>query len=108
GEASHGTHEFYAMRAQLTRRLIEERGFGAVVAEADWPDAHRVNRFVRLEADDPSADEALRDFERFPTWMWRNEVVLELVEWLRAHNEGVAAEARAGFYGMDLYSLYRS
>jgi erythromycin esterase-like protein/predicted phosphoribosyltransferase len=109
GEASHGTHEFYEARARMTRWLIEDKGFCAVAAEADWPDAYRVNRFVRRQSDDATAEEALRGFERFPTWMWRNTVVLDFVGWLREHNDRVTDErVRAGFYGLDLYSLYRS
>ncbi len=109
GEASHGTHEFYAHRAALTRRLIDERGFRAVAAEADWPDAYRVNRFVRGFGGDGTAEEALRGFERFPTWMWRNAVVLDFVGWLRERNHRAAlAPDKAGFYGLDLYGLYRS
>src|SRR5204862_1481613 len=77
GEASHGTHEFYELRAELTKRLIVEHGFAAVAAEADWPDAYRVNGYVRGRGADPDADEALAGFRRFPTWMWRNTVVLE-------------------------------
>ena len=106
---SHGTHEFYEARAAMTRWLIEEKGFCAVAAEADWPDAYRVNRYVRARSDDATAEEALRGFERFPTWMWRNAVVLDFVGWLREHNDRVARRAgQAGFYGLDLYSLYRS
>ncbi|HEX8353889.1 MAG TPA: erythromycin esterase family protein [Pyrinomonadaceae bacterium] len=109
GEASHGTHEFYAERAEITKRLITERGFTAVAVEADWPDAYRVNRYVRGESEDADAREALGGFGRFPTWMWRNTVVVEFVEWLRAHNEALPAGApRVGFYGLDLYSLYTS
>lgn len=108
GEASHGSAEFYRERARITRRLIEERGFDAVVAEADWPDAYRVNRYVRGESDDPDGTTALADFRRFPSWMWRNTEVLEFVEWLRGHNLGRSAERRAGFYGLDLYSLRAS
>ncbi|MDP9240190.1 MAG: erythromycin esterase family protein, partial [Actinomycetota bacterium] len=110
GEASHGTHEFYAARAAMTRRLIEERGFCAVAAEADWPDAYRVNRYVRGRTDDATGEEALRGFERFPTWMWRNTVVLDFVEWLRERNDGLGDDVRgkAGWYGLDVYSLYRS
>ncbi|WP_019585295.1 erythromycin esterase family protein [Deinococcus apachensis] len=107
GEASHGTHEFYRERARLTRRLIEERGFTAVAVEADWPDAYRINRYVRGQSDDGSAEEALEDFQRFPKWMWRNEDVHNFVEWLRDHNERHPGE-EAGFYGLDLYSLHRS
>jgi erythromycin esterase-like protein len=108
GEASHGTREFYAARAAITRRLIEEKGFNAVALEADWPDAYRVNRYVRGRGDDLDADEALRDFVRFPNWMWRNREVVRLVEWLKNHNQKRPDAARAGFYGLDLYSLYSS
>jgi erythromycin esterase-like protein/predicted phosphoribosyltransferase len=110
GEASHGTHEFYAARARITERLITERGFRAVAVEADWPDAYRANRYVRGRSEDATAEEALRGFERFPTWMWRNAAVLDFVGWLRDHNESVEAEdvRKVGFYGLDLYSLRRS
>src|SRR5882762_112517 len=109
GEASHGTHEFYRERARITKRLIEEKGFMAVGVEADWPDAYRVNRFVRGESEDVDAQEALADFRRFPTWMWRNTEVVEFVEWLRAHNDGLSPDAtKVGFYGLDLYSLRAS
>lgn len=107
GEASHGTHEFYRERARITRRLIEEKGFTAVAVEADWPDAYRVNRFARGQGDDENPDQALSDFQRFPRWMWRNEVVHGFLEWLRDHNLR-CPEQQAGFYGIDLYSLHRS
>ncbi len=108
GEASHGTHEFYRERAVITRRLIEEKGFKGVAVEADWPDAYRVNRYVRGAREDADAEEALRGFQRFPTWMWRNAEVLDFVGWLRAHNERTDPSDGAGFYGLDLYSLYTS
>jgi erythromycin esterase-like protein len=108
GESSHGTHEFYQARAEITKWLIEARGFRAVAAEADWPDAYRVNRYVRGMSSDASAEEALRGFQRFPTWMWRNTVVRDFTEWLRAHNRGGERGRQAGFYGLDLYSLHRS
>ncbi len=108
GDASHGTHEFYASRAHITKQLILQSGFRGVVVEADWPDAYRVNRYVRHESKDASAIEALEDFQRFPTWMWRNTDVLAFVEWLRDHNDGLPAEQQAGFYGMDLYALHAS
>jgi erythromycin esterase-like protein len=109
GEATHGTHEFYRERAVLTRRLIEEKGFTTVAVEADWPDAYRVNRYVRGMSDDASPEEALGDFRRFPLWMWRNREVVELVRWLRAHNDARPRGApRVGFYGLDLYSLFTS
>jgi erythromycin esterase-like protein len=108
GEASHGTHEFYAERAALTQRLVREHGFGAIVVEADWPDAWRVNRYIRGLSDDRDAAAALSGFERFPTWMWRNTVVRDFVEWLREHNTGRPPSQQVGFYGMDLYSLFSS
>jgi erythromycin esterase-like protein len=108
GEASHGTHEFYASRANITRQLILQSGFRAVVVEADWPDAYRVNRYVRHQSQDGSAIEALEDFRRFPTWMWRNADVVAFVEWLREHNDGLTPEQQVGFYGMDLYALHSS
>ena len=109
GEASHGTHEFYAERAALTQRLIAEKGFSAVAVEADWPDAYRVNCYVRGAGGDASAEAALAGFTRFPTWMWRNTVVCAFIDWLRAYNQAHPSEARpAGFYGLDLYSLYGS
>ena len=98
GEASHGTHEFYAQRAEITKRLIAERGFDAVAVEADWPDAYRINRFVRNIGNDEEPVEALGDFERFPTWMWRNADVLDFVGWLRAYNDALPRAApKAGF-----------
>ena len=108
GEASHGTHEFYRERARITRRLVEERGFGIVAVEADWPDAYRVNRWVRGVSQDGSALAALDGFERFPRWMWRNRDVLGLIEWMREYNGRVPAARKVGFYGLDLYSLYGS
>jgi erythromycin esterase-like protein len=109
GEASHGTHEFYRQRALITRRLIAERGFRAVAVEADWPDAYRINRFVRGSDSSATAIDSLAGFRRFPTWMWRNADVLDFVGWLRDHNDALAQDAhKAGFYGLDLYSLHGS
>ena len=109
GEASHGTHEFYRERAQITKRLIMEKGFSAVAVEADWPDAYRVNQYVRARSSDEDATEALKGFRRFPAWMWRNADVLDFVGWLRAHNDALRDDpAKVGFYGLDLYSLHTS
>lgn len=109
GEATHGTREFYHARAEITKRLVREKGFTAVAVEADWPDAYRVNRYVRNRGGDSTAEESLRGFQRFPQWMWRNLEVVELVEWLRTHNGSLpAGHAKVGFYGLDLYSLYTS
>jgi erythromycin esterase-like protein len=108
GEASHGTHEFYRERAQITKRLIQEKGFTAVAVEADWPDAYRVNRYVRGRGGDAEAVDAFVGFKRFPTWMWRNADVLDFTGWLRAHNDSLSSGHKVGFYGLDLYSLHAS
>lgn len=109
GESTHGTHEFYKARAEITKRLVREKGFNAVAVEADWPDAYRVNRFVRGENHDADSEEALNGFKRFPTWMWRNADVLDFVGWLRGYNDRLSDERnKVGFYGLDLYSLHTS
>ncbi|MBI4485717.1 MAG: erythromycin esterase family protein [Acidobacteria bacterium] len=108
GEATHGTHEFYRERSFITRRLIVEKGFAGVAIEADWPDTYRVNRYVLGTGADEEAVDALGDFGRFPTWMWRNADVLDFIGWLRAHNDAQPSDRRAGFYGLDLYSLRAS
>ncbi|WP_341528182.1 erythromycin esterase family protein [Nostoc sp. UHCC 0302] len=109
GEASHGTHEFYEQRAEITKRLIQEKGFTAVAVEADWPDAYRVNRYVRGMIDDPTPAEALANFQRFPAWMWRNTDVLNFITWLREYNDALPKNVnKVGFYGVDLYSMYAS
>lgn len=108
GEASHGTHEFYAMRAELTRRLIAEHGFNAVALEADWPDTERVRCFVSGRSGYVDSEEALGGFRRFPQWMWRNQDVVAFVNWLRLHNSDLPEGERVGIYGLDLYSMYGS
>lgn len=106
GEASHGTHEFYRERARITRRLIQQGGVRAVAIEGDWPDAHRVDRYVRGVPGDGDAEEALRGFRRFPTWMWRNAEMLQFVGWLRDFNDRRPEGTHpVGVYGLDLYSL---
>src|SRR3954447_5725169 len=108
GEASHGTHEYYTWRAALSRRLIEEKGFSFLAVEGDWPHCSRVTRYVKgLEAG-TDAREVLHAFDRWPTWMWANEEIVDLAEWLRVHNERRPDEDRAGFYGLDVYSLWDS
>lgn len=106
GEASHGTSEFYRMRARITRELIERRGFTVVAAEADWPDAAHIDHYVQHREYPPSEWTA---FSRFPTWMWRNRDVRDFVDWLREWNGNVRTpDKRAGFYGLDVYSLFIS
>ena len=108
GEASHGTAEFYRSRAQITQRLICEKGFAAIAVEADWPDAYRVNRFVQGDNTDADLAMSLSGFKRFPTWMWRNADVLKFLTWLRSYNDSLGQANRIGFYGLDLYSLHAS
>jgi erythromycin esterase len=110
GEASHGTSEFYTWRAEITKRLIEEKGFSFMAVEGDWPDCYRVNRYVKgVENSGSSAYEVLHAFNRWPTWMWPNREIVDLVEWLKYHNEQIRKEdKKAGFYGLDVYSLWES
>jgi erythromycin esterase-like protein/predicted phosphoribosyltransferase len=108
GEASHGTHEFYALRTEITKQLIADHGFRAVAVEADWPVVERVNRFVRGCSNDRTADEALSGFRQFPSWTWRNTVVRDFVSWLRSFNDQLPTPARIGVYGLDLYRLNSS
>ncbi|MDQ5826428.1 MAG: erythromycin esterase family protein [Chloroflexota bacterium] len=109
GEASHGTHDFYRERARITRRLVEEKGFTAVAIEGEWPEAYRVNRYVRGMSDEPSAEAVLSSFRGFPEWMWNNADVRDLAEWLEQHNEALPANApQVGFYGLDMYSMEES
>ena len=108
GEATHGTHEFYETRVELTKWLIIDHGLSAIAVEGDWPSAYRVNRYVRWLGDDGSPEQALCDFTRFPLWMWRNRVIRDFVGWLREHNHGLPYEQQVGFYGLDMYSLYES
>lgn len=107
GEASHGTAEFYEMRARITQALIEQKGFTIVAAEADWPDAMQIDHYIRGTAPDPLLESA--PFTRFPTWMWANHSVLEFIHRLKAYNDNITVpEHQAGFYGLDLYSLSSS
>jgi erythromycin esterase-like protein len=108
GEASHGTHQFYAARAEITQLLIEKKGFNAVAIEADWPDAYRVNRYVQDRSDDTDSITSLGDFTRFPRWMWRNTDMVNFVEWLHSHNQRSGTHQQVGIFGLDLYSLYGS
>ncbi|MBV9879437.1 MAG: erythromycin esterase family protein [Gemmatirosa sp.] len=107
GEATHGTSEFYTWRTRITRRLIAEHGFAFVAVEGDWPDCYRVNRWVKGRTDGSAAD-VLHAFDRWPTWMWANREVVALAEWMRDHNRRQPAERAAGFYGLDVYSLWDS
>jgi erythromycin esterase len=109
GEASHGTHEYYTWRTAITKRLIKEKGFSFVSVEGDWPDCYRINRYAKGYADaGESAVEVLKSFRRWPTWMWANWEIVALIEWLHEHNKSLPADRKAGFYGLDVYSLWES
>lgn len=109
GEASHGTSEFYSWRHRISRRLIEEKGFSFIAVEGDWPDCYAVNRFVKgYTGSGDGAEAVLREFSRWPTWMWANREVVALAEWLRARNAGLPEHSMVGFYGLDVYSLWES
>ena len=106
GEASHGTHEFYTWRTAISKRLIQEKGFRFIAVEGDWPDCYRINRFVKGYRD--AGDDirtVLKNFNRWPTWMWANWEVAALAEWLREYNKSLAVDKKIGFYGLDVYSL---
>jgi erythromycin esterase-like protein len=107
GEATHGTSEFYTWRDRISRRLIVEKGFSFIAVEGDWPDCYTVNRYVKQVAG-TSAEEVLHAFARWPTWMWANREIVQLVEWMRSHNRLLPSSRQAGFYGLDVYSLWES
>ncbi|RJT96965.1 hypothetical protein D6T65_14715 [Arthrobacter frigidicola] len=109
GEASHGTHKFYAWRAALSRRLVEEKGFSFVAVEGDWPDCYAVHRSETRAPEAPEDPrEALRGFDRWPTWMWANDEVADFARWLRDGNAARGPDRRVGFYGLNVYSLWES
>jgi erythromycin esterase-like protein len=108
GESTHGTHEFYSIRASITKQLILKKGFNVIAIEGDWPDVYRINLYVKGDSSIKNAIDALSGFKRFPTWMWRNEVVVEFIEWLHQYNSTLHPINKIGFYGLDLYSLNTS
>lgn len=108
GEATHGTHEFYKTRIELTKRLILEKGFNTIAIEGDFPDAYRINRYINFQGSDKSSKESLSDFKRFPAWMWRNEEMITFIDWLYTFNKSQPKNKRVSFYGLDLYSLTKS
>jgi erythromycin esterase len=109
GEASHGTHEYYTWRTAISKRLIQEKGFSFIAVEGDWPDCYRINRFVKGYSDAGSkAIDVLKEFERWPTWMWANWEIAALAEWMFECNKGRSIQNKVGFYGLDVYSLWES
>src|SRR4051794_39179835 len=107
GEASHGTAEYYTWRAEITRRLIVEKGFQFIAVEGDWPSCDQLDQYIKGRGDG-DAREALQAFDRWPSWMWANEEVAELAEWLKCHNRDRPEGERVGFHGLDVYSLWES
>lgn len=109
GEASHGTHEYYEWRSAITKRLIQEKGFDFIAVEGEWADSYRVNQFIKGDSRDSlQAVSMLRQYDRWPTWMWGNTEIASLVTWLNQYNQGKPAAQKAGFYGMDVYCLWES
>src|SRR5690348_5483573 len=109
GEASHGTHEYYSWRTEISKRLIQEKGFSFLAVEGDWPPCYELNRFVKGFADGgKNPREVLAAFHRWPAWMWDNEEIAALAGWLRQTNMRRDQEHRVGFYGLDVYSLWES
>ena len=107
GEASHGTHEYYAWRSEITKRLIRQKGFNFIAVEGDWPDCYSINRFIKNYNEEKAFD-VLKEFRRWPTWMWANWEILALAEWLAQHNSAIQTKHKVGFYGLDVYSLWQS
>ena len=109
GEASHGTHEYYTWRMHISQQLIREKGFNFIAVEGDWPDCYCVNRYIKnYSYSGRNAHEVLNQFDRWPTWMWANWETVALAEWLCAYNKEMPAGKKAGFYGLDVYSLWES
>jgi len=109
GEASHGTSEFYTVRAELSKRMIEEKGFTLIAVEGDWPSTQHINRFIKgYTEEQTNVKDVLKAFKRWPTWMWANEEIAEFVTWLKKHNEKKETNDKVGFYGIDVYSLWES
>jgi erythromycin esterase-like protein len=109
GEASHGTHEYYTWRTAISKRLIAEKGFNFIAVEGDWPDCYKLNRYVKgLDQQDEEVSEVLRTFNRWPTWMWANWEIAALISWMKDHNAKQPPGKKAGFYGLDVYSLWES
>lgn len=109
GEASHGTHEYYTWRSYISKKLIEEKGFTFIAVEGDWPDCYKLNRYIKnYPGAGETATEILKQFDRWPTWMWGNWEIAALAEWLQMHNRELSSNKKTGFYGLDVYSLWES
>ncbi|RFU61056.1 erythromycin esterase family protein [Peribacillus glennii] len=109
GEASHGTSEFYQVRAELSKKLIQDKGFSIIAVEGDWPASQKLNGYIKgYDTETKTAKEVLKSFNRWPTWMWANEEIAGFAEWLKDHNRSYSGTPKVGFYGIDVYSLWES
>lgn len=108
GEATHGTHEYYTWRTEITKRLIKEKGFTFIAVEGDWPDCYKINQWIKDASNERDIQEVLMEFNRWPTWMWANWEIAALANWLKKHNSNLADDKKIGFYGLDVYSLWES
>lgn len=108
GEASHGTHDYYTWRAQISKRLILEKGFSFIAVEGDWPDCYKINKWIKDPEDHQNIKDVLAEFKRWPTWMWANWEIAAFATWLKQHNSGIPDKDKIGFYGLDVYSLWES
>lgn len=109
GEASHGTHEYYTWRSYITQKLIKEKGFQFIAVEGDWPDCYQLNRYIKNYSETGKRSfDVLKQFNRWPTWMWANWEIVALAEWLNKYNEKLPVNKKIGFYGLDVYSLWES
>ncbi|MFC0271713.1 erythromycin esterase family protein [Metabacillus herbersteinensis] len=109
GESSHGTSEFYKIRAELSKKLIVEKEFTFLAVEGDWPACQKINRYIKgFDQVHKNARDVLKSFNRWPTWMWANEEMIDLIEWLKDYNHKQSSDKKVGFYGIDIYSLWES
>ena len=108
GESTHGTSEFYTLRAEISKWLIEHKGFDYICVEGDWPSCHEVNRYIKYPTSYQNPYDALKAFKRWPKWMWANEEVASLVSWLKQFNDSKENKSKIGFHGIDVYSLFES
>jgi erythromycin esterase len=109
GEATHGTSEFYTWRAAISKRLIQEKGFNFIASESEWADSYRVNNFIKgPKKDSASVIALLKEYNRWPTWMWSNYEIAQLVSWLNHYNQSKLEAEKVGFFGLDVYCLWES
>lgn len=109
GESTHGTSEYYAMRAEISKQLIKEHNFNFISVEGDWDTCFNINLYVKgLAYQEMTARDVLLLLNRWPKWMWANEEMLDLIEWLREYNQNRSDKEKVGFYGFDVYDQWTS